>query len=131
VWSGDLVNAQYYMEKGVPTSTLRYWTPKTGEVVGSDTMAVLKGAQKPVLAHMFLDYLLGPKIALQNFGWVGYQPPLNAIEPDKMVSEGLVPDNVASAVVRKADFDEGETILPLTVAGDVMWHDAWSEFKGG
>ncbi len=32
-----------------------------------------------MLAHMFINDLLDNEIALQNFGFNGYQPPLNKL----------------------------------------------------
>ena len=58
-------------------------TPPTGGgVIGSDTIAVMRGAEKPVLAHTFINYLLDEAHSLDNYGWLGYQPPQNAIDPD-------------------------------------------------
>jgi spermidine/putrescine transport system substrate-binding protein len=132
VWSGDLVSAQYYMEKGVSPNTLRYWyPPEGGGVIGSDTMGVLKTAKKPVLAHMFLNYLLDKKVALDNFSWVGYQPPQTSIDPDRLAAQGYVPKNLTTSIVRPEDFSNAYSILPLTPDGDARWHDAWAEFKAG
>ena len=37
--------------------------------------------EKPVMAHRFLNYMLDPKVALENFvGYVGYQPPITKID---------------------------------------------------
>ena len=58
-WSGDAVNAQYYLPEGETIENIGYWYPPDGGgIVGSDAIAVLRSATKPVLAHAFLDYLL-------------------------------------------------------------------------
>src|SRR4051794_15450070 len=67
MWSGDVVNAQYYLPKGTPASVLRYWFPQDGKgEVDNDLMVVLRGGHNPVLAHLFLDYMLQPEIAKGN-----------------------------------------------------------------
>jgi spermidine/putrescine transport system substrate-binding protein len=131
VWSGDLVGAQYYVPKGVSPKLLRYWTAGDGAMIGSDTIAILKSAKKPVLAHLFLNFMLEEGVALENFGWVGYQPPLQKLVPDRLVADGYIPANLDTAIVREGDFETGNTLLGLTSEGDALWQNAWSEFKAG
>jgi spermidine/putrescine transport system substrate-binding protein len=132
-WSGDMVSAQYYMPKGVSPEILRYWSPVDGKgAIGQDNMAVLKGGKNPVLAHMFINYLLDPKNAFDNFyNLTGYQPPMNDIDADRLVSDGVIPENLATTVVRPEDFDKGFTYLELSPQGDALWHGAYQEFAAG
>jgi spermidine/putrescine transport system substrate-binding protein len=130
-WSGDMAAAADYMPKGVAVSVVGYWRPSKNAVVGSDMITVLRGAKSPVLAHHFLDYVLGNKEALKNLSWLGYMPPLKSINPDRLVAQGYIPKNLASTVVRESDFDHGVSLLPLTTKGQATWQDAWSKFKAG
>ncbi len=130
-WSGDMAAAPYYMPKGVPVDVVRYWRPKKGAVVGSDMITILRNARNPVLAHHFLDYILDNKHGLENFGWLGYIPPLKVVNPDKLVAQGYIPKTLSETVVREVDFKHGITLLPLTVAAQSTWQDAWSRFKAG
>lgn len=135
-WSGDMVNAPAYMPEGGDPSVLRYtWPPKDGGGAGgyinNDCMAVLKGAQSPVLAHAFLNYMIGEKPALKNFSWTGYQPPLKAIKPERLVADGRVPENLAPAVVEPEDFDRGQVPLQLTPEEDARWQEVWSRVQEG
>ena len=58
-WSGDIATAASYMPKGVNVDVVGYWFPPDGKgPVGNDTITVLKGAPNPVLAHLFLNYML-------------------------------------------------------------------------
>ena len=57
-WSGDMINAQYYGPKGFDTSTLRYWSMPRHAPVNNDLMVLLSSGKNPVLAHLFLNYLL-------------------------------------------------------------------------
>ena len=57
-WSGDMAAAAQYMPKGVPVDVVGYWFPTDGKgPVANDTNTVLRGAQNPVLAHLFLNYM--------------------------------------------------------------------------
>jgi spermidine/putrescine transport system substrate-binding protein len=128
-----MVSAQYYLPKGVSTDVLGYWYPEDGRgPIGVDQMAVLKSAKNPVLAHLFLDFMLDEKNSYDNFvQFVGYQPPLKAINPDSLVSDEVVPANLASAVVRESDFDNGYQELELSPDGQVLWQNAWAKFQAG
>jgi spermidine/putrescine transport system substrate-binding protein len=130
-WSGDTVAAQYYTANGYTAKDLGFWFPESGGVIGNDMMAIPKTAKNPVLAHLFIDYMLGDKIGLQNFGWVGYQPPLTSMDPDTLVADGWVAKNIKDAVVREEQFAENLLILPLDPEADVTYTDAWQEITAG
>jgi spermidine/putrescine transport system substrate-binding protein len=129
-WSGDVINAQYYLPEGESIENIGYWKSPTG-VIGSDTIAVMAGAAKPVAAHTFLNFLLDADRALENYGWLGYQPPQVTLDPNRVVAEEYVPAHLESAVVRPEDFAEGQQLLQLTLAGEKTWDDAWSKFTAG
>ncbi len=132
MWSGDVVNAQYYLPKGQPVDVLRYWFPEDGMgQVDNDLMMVLSGGKNPVLAHLFLDHMLDEKNSLKNFGYIGYQPPQNAINTDQLVADGYLPENLATAGVREEWFDVAYRLLELTVENDAAWHQVWQQFKAG
>jgi spermidine/putrescine transport system substrate-binding protein len=132
MWSGDVVNAQYYLPKGTSVKVLRYWFPEDGKgMVDNDLMVVLKGGKNPVLAHLFLQHMLETKNALANFGYIGYQPPQRSLDPDTVVARGFVPQNLASAVVRENYFSVGYRLLELSVDNDAAWHKIWLAFKAG
>jgi spermidine/putrescine transport system substrate-binding protein len=132
-WSGDMVSAQYYMPKGQSPSVLRYWyPPEGGGAIGSDNMTILTGGKNPVLAHMFINYLLDNKNGFDNFyNLTGYQPPFNSIDTDRLVSEEVIPETLASTVVHPEDFDKGYVYLELSPAGDELWHAAYQEYAAG
>ncbi|MDQ3104334.1 MAG: spermidine/putrescine ABC transporter substrate-binding protein, partial [Actinomycetota bacterium] len=132
MWSGDAVNAQYYLGQGVSADTLRFWFPDDGKgMVDNDLMVVLNSARNPVLAHLFLDYVLEAKNSIANFSWTGYQPPQRSIDPERLVGQGYVPPNLRSAVVREEYFTSGYRLLELPPEVDTAWHQVWQEFKAG
>jgi spermidine/putrescine transport system substrate-binding protein len=131
-WAGDMVNAQYYLPEGTDVAVLGYWYPPDGKgVVGNDQMAVVKGTPRPVLAHHFLNFMLDPDNALENFEYVGYQPPQNSITPDSLVEDGYIAENLQAAVIRRRDLQEGHQLLLLPPVGEDLWQTAWSRFLAG
>jgi spermidine/putrescine transport system substrate-binding protein len=132
MWSGDVVNAQYYLPKGQSADVLRYWFPEDGRgMVDNDLMVVLAQGENPVAAHFFINYLLDAKVAAQNFGYIGYQPPQNDINPNQLVADGFLPANLATATVLPRYFTEGDRLLQLPAAADNAYHQVWQEFKAG
>jgi spermidine/putrescine transport system substrate-binding protein len=131
-WSGDMISAQYYLPKGVSTDVIGYWYPQDrGGVVGSDIMAIPTTAKNPVLAHLFLNYMLDNKVAYSNFyNFNGYQPPLNSIDVDRLLGDA-VPTTLPDAIVRPEDFERGYLYLELAPSVDAMWHSIWQQFQAG
>lgn len=132
LWSGDIVNAQYYLEDGVTASVLRYWFPDDGKgMVDNDIMVVPRQGRNPVLAHLFVNFMLDTKTAVDNFGYIGYQPPQQSLDADRLVAEGYLPKNLADAVVRPEWFDSAYPVLELAPDGEAAWQRIWQEFKAG
>jgi spermidine/putrescine transport system substrate-binding protein len=133
MWSGSAVAAQWYLPEGTGPEVLGFWYPPDGVgLIGSDMIAVLRSAKNPVLAHHFLNYLLDEKHGYDNFAqFNGYQPPFITINPDRLVSDGVVPKNLTTAVVRESDFVNGNQPLELSPEGQALWQNAWAEFKAG
>jgi spermidine/putrescine transport system substrate-binding protein len=131
-WSGDAVNAQNYLPKGVEADVLGYWFPADRKgPVGTDTMAIPRSAEKPVLAHLFLNHMLDNEVALENFGFTGYQPALSVVTPEKLVADERVPENLVRTVVSPAHYRDGLQELQLSAEGDRLWLDEWAKFKAG
>jgi spermidine/putrescine transport system substrate-binding protein len=131
-WGGDMINAVSYLPKGVDASVLGYWFQPSGKgLVQNDMMAIPKNAEHPVLAHHFLNFLLDPKNALLNFNGIGYQQPLNQMSPESFITQGLVPENLKTALVAPSDFDRAFEELQLSPAGDRVWQAEWRKFTSG
>jgi spermidine/putrescine transport system substrate-binding protein len=133
-WSGDVIGAQYYFPSGGDPDVLRYvWPPKTeggaGGYISNDSMGVLAGAESPVLAHMFLNFMLDNKWGFKNFGWLGYQPPLTSIDPGTLIKDGWVPEALDTAIIREEDYSLGQAPVQLDPQEDEAWLDAWSEVQ--
>ena len=132
MWSGDIVNAVYYLPKKTPPSVLDYWYPADGKgMIDNDLLVVLKGGRNPVLSHLFLNHMLDLKVAKGNFGATGYQPPQTALDIDSLVEDGYLPKNLSAAVVKEQYFTDGYPALALSVENDAAWHKIWLAFKAG
>jgi len=132
-WSGDAVNMPYYFPaQSDKNKVLRYWTPPDGKgPIDNDLLVPLRMSKAPVATHLFLNHMLDPDVAIANFGAIGYQPPQNKLTPDKLVADGYVPSNLATAVVLPKNFDTGARILELSPADDAAWQQVWQQFKAG
>ncbi len=132
MWSGDIINAQSYLPDGTSTDILQYWFPADGKgLVDNDLMVVLKSGKNPVLAHLFINHMLAPEAAMQNFTQIGYQPPQNTITADSLVKEEFIPENLRTAIVKPEDFDTGYRLLELDAANQDAWQKVWQAFNAG
>src|ERR1700722_4512855 len=131
-WSGDIAAAESYLPKGTPVEVVGYWFPEDGKgPVGNDTITVLKSGNNPVLAHLFLNYMLDLNNALTNISFNGYMQPLNGVTPQKLVAEQILPPSLMSTVVLPSYFRRGVSELELSPSVDSEWQSAWNQFSGG
>ena len=134
-WSGDMIAASiYYLPAGTPASVLSYWKAEKGKVpVQNDCFSICSTTKKPVLAHHFLNYMLDNGVSYENFvDFNGYQPPLNEIDPATLVTDGVVPENLANSVLTNDDFGpDSLQYMTLTQAGQKLWQDGYSDFQAG
>ncbi len=131
-WSGDMAAAPYYMPKGVPVETVGYWFPTDGRgPVANDTLTVLHKATNPVLAHLFLNYMLDLPNVLENISYNGYMQPLTAVTPQRLVKEKLLPKSLMSTAVLPSYFRRGLGELQLPVDADALWQQAWLVMSNG
>jgi spermidine/putrescine transport system substrate-binding protein len=134
-WSGDMIAGYiYYLPKGTPGSVLSFWMADKGKVpVQNDCFSICATTKKPVLSHLFLNYMLDNGVAYSNFvNFNGYQPPLNEIEPSSLVKKGVVPENLANSVLANDDFGpDSLQEMTLTAEGQQLWEDGYSDFQAG
>ena len=90
-------------------------------------MAVVASAEHPVLAHLFMNMLLDPDVALSNVDYEGAQQPLTELTPERVLREGLIPPNLASVPTSQEDFARGRRLLELSPQVDQIWQRAWRE----
>jgi spermidine/putrescine transport system substrate-binding protein len=99
--------------------------------VANDTIVLNKDAKNPVLAHTFINFLLDKDVALTNFGYEGFQPPLVGVDREEFLKAGYIPKTLENTLVAEEDFTQGQPVLPLTAEQDQLYQDAWSKFKAG
>ena len=75
--------------------------------------------------------MLQPENAVANFGYTGYQPPQNSLDPESLVADEYVAENLSACVVRPEQYANAQQILQITPAGEAVWNTAWAKFKAG
>jgi spermidine/putrescine transport system substrate-binding protein len=134
-WSGDAIAGYiYYLPKGTPGKVLSYWKAAKGKVpVQNDCWSICSTTKKPVLSHLWLNYIIDNGVAYSNFvNFNGYQPPLNEIDPATLVSKGVIPETLNTAVLTNDDFGpDSIQEMTLTNTGRVLWQNGYSDFLAG
>ncbi len=134
-WSGDLLGAFFnYLPAGDDGSHLRFWSPAKGKgPVQNDCWAILRTTKKPVLAHLWLNYLLDKDVAYKNFtGFTGYQPPQVSITANSLIADKVLPENLRTAIFDSDHFGEGSLQeMTLTPKGQALWQKAYAKFNSG
>ncbi|MEY4339523.1 MAG: hypothetical protein RLZ14_1373, partial [Actinomycetota bacterium] len=109
-----------------------FWHPPAGSyVVTNDSMGVLANAEHPVLAHLYINYLLDNDVAEKNFSWTGYLPVSAKLDADYVIGKGYVPDNLRSCVPTKEEIAKGLHFEPLSPEAMGLYETAWSKFTAG
>jgi spermidine/putrescine transport system substrate-binding protein len=73
-WSGDV------FALALDNPNLRFVIPADGGMRWSDNMAIPAGAEHPLDAHLFMNYVYDPRIATNITKWVWYESPVAAVQ---------------------------------------------------
>jgi len=132
--SGDLLGS-FFSERpaGYDGSSLRFWSaPKGKGPVNSDCWAILSTTEKPVLAHLWLNYLLEPRFAYRNFLYTGYQPPQLSMTVGSLLEERIIPQNLSTTIFSDEAFGVGSIhYATLTSRGNALWQKTYARFMAG
>jgi spermidine/putrescine transport system substrate-binding protein len=125
-WSGQCAYYQYYLPKGLDITAISYLWPPHGDagkpgILGSDHFAVPRTAKNPVLAHEMINFMLDSDVAIENYSYEGFQPPITALDPDKIVADGLVPPHLKNIILTEEDINIGLQELELAPAVNQQW----------
>jgi putrescine transport system substrate-binding protein len=71
-WSGDVKQAEVRAQQAGKTYTIAYSIPREGAVENFDVLAIPADAPHPRNAHLFINFLLDPKVAARNSNLVKY-----------------------------------------------------------
>jgi spermidine/putrescine transport system substrate-binding protein len=132
-WSGDVLSAQRFGDASPSSTRAMGFTWPAGGVVGCDLTAVCARGRNPVLAHAFVDFLLEEDVALDNFAWNGYQPPVSLATPASFEDPGfrwasVVPEHLRTTLLAPDDLESGRFLRPLSWSSDAAWRDGWRRF---
>ncbi len=129
-WSGDMAAAPSSASQGTKPTAFSYWWPTDGRgPIDNDTLAIVRGARNPVLAHLFLNHVLDVKQAFSNYSYIFYQQPLSAMSPSAVVKKGLVAPNLQTTLIEEDQFKQGFVQGPLSTQGETLWENAWAAVK--
>jgi spermidine/putrescine transport system substrate-binding protein len=131
-WSGDMAAAWEYLPAHESADVIGYWFPPDGRgPVANDMITILNSGHNPVLAHLFLDYMLDLPVALTNIGFNGYMQPIEGVTAEKLIELQYLPKALESTVVLPENFRTGIEELELPPAANDAWEQAWLQFGGG
>jgi spermidine/putrescine transport system substrate-binding protein len=140
-WSGQVTYYQYYLPKGISIDQFTWvWPPTTPSkkpgLISNDCFAIPKGCQNPVLAHAMIDFLYDPDIAMENYSYEGYQPPIKQFDPDKVVADGIVPESLRNSLLSESDFPMGSDptkVIELELPPEVnqRYEQIYQQVTGG
>ena len=131
-WSGDMASSYQYLPKGTKIDVVGYWVPPNRKApIANDLMVNLTSGQNPVLAHLFINYLLDVDNALNNYSYVGYMQPLTAVTPQRLIAEKLLPPALTTTVVLPQYFRDGVQELELPPAAKQLWQSTYDSFSKG
>ncbi len=140
-WSGQLTYYIYYLPEGVTIDQFTWvWPPqeiggKAG-ILASDVFAIPKGAKNPVLAHAMMNMLFDGDTALENYSYEGFQPPNKAYSVDKVIADGIVPENLRNTLITEDHLPLGTNPLEvqayeLAPATNQLYQQIYTEVTGG
>jgi spermidine/putrescine transport system substrate-binding protein len=134
-WSGDMLAGYfYYLPTPADGKQLRFWNPGRGNgPIQNDMFSICSTTKKPVLAHLFLNFILDNTMSRNNFlNYNGYQPPLTEIDPAQMVKDGILPESLENTVLTADDLGpDSLQEMTLTTQGQALWQNAYSTFLSG
>jgi spermidine/putrescine transport system substrate-binding protein len=129
-WSGQAVAATKRLPRGVPAEVIGYWFPPSGRgPVANDTNTVLRGARNPVLAHLFVNFMLDRHNAMRNMAATGFTMPLTYASAARLIHEGILPPSLTSAAVLSTSWDHGLKELQFLPAINMLWLQAWQAVR--
>jgi spermidine/putrescine transport system substrate-binding protein len=122
-WSGDVFQLQFDKPE------LEFVVPEEGGILWVDNMAIPKGAEHPVDAHLFMDFVYDPEIAAQIAAWVNYICPVPAAQDILKKAKDNYTRTVANSPL-VFPTPEMESRLHHYKDLDEEEEEAWNEFFG-
>ena len=134
MWSGDVVNAQYYLPKGTGPDVLRYWFPPDGKgMVDNDLMVVLQGRQEPgARAPVPQPHARHRRSRCRTSPTSATSRRSARSNPTTLVADGFIPTNLrVGGRASRSTSTSATACSSSTAANDAAWHKIWQAFKAG
>lgn len=120
IYSGEAIYTQR------ENSDLAYVIPEEGTNIWIDSWVVPKNAPNMENAHIFIDFMCRPDIALKNFEYITYSTPNEA-------AKALIEDddirNSSIAFPDLSQYNNLETFSYLGEEGDELYNELWKKVK--
>ena len=122
-WSGDMASSYQYLPKGTSVDMLGYWFPANTEGPGRQRSDGQPDQRRRTRSWPICSWTTcsTSNNALENYSYVGYMQPLTEVTPSRLISEKLLPPQLASTVVLPEYFRQGVFQLELPPAADAVW----------
>ena len=120
IYSGEAI----YTQRENPD--LEYVIPEEGTNIWIDSWVVPKNAPNMENAHLFIDFMCRPDIALKNFEYITYSTPNEGAQ--KLIEDEDI-RNSSIAFPDLSHYDNLETYSYLGEEGDALYNDLWKKVK--
>jgi spermidine/putrescine transport system substrate-binding protein len=134
-WSGDV------FALSLDNPDLRFIVPETGGTRFTDNMVIPAGAEHPLDAHMFMDFVYDPRIATNITEWVWFESPVASVQDlvlqDAEKAQGggkeLLLELGNSPLVFPTPESDAQTYPPkkLDEEEEQIWNDLFQELVQG
>ncbi|WP_298818445.1 polyamine ABC transporter substrate-binding protein [Chloroflexus sp.] len=126
-WSGSAMQARNGLgDEFSGNPDIAFVIPKEGGMIWMDNLMILKDSPNAYTAHVFMNFLMRPKVSAQNTEYIGYLTPnkdaldLLSDEIKELYQQGFAPDEEMYKRLEWAVRNEGTT----------AFDDLWTEIKG-
>ncbi|WP_217135717.1 ABC transporter substrate-binding protein [Leucobacter chinensis] len=121
MWNGSFARAK------AQNTDLQYVLPTDGFSVAGDNLSILKNAQNPDNAKIFMNWMLDPANAAMNSNYIKYSVPVKGIEEEL----AKLDDGGATVIVPTADESKNAVIQePCSPEVKEQYDKLWTMFKG-
>ncbi|WP_020410895.1 polyamine ABC transporter substrate-binding protein [Hahella ganghwensis] len=124
-WSGDVFQAAARAEEAENGVEVAYFIPKEGTAMWSDMMNIPKDAKNVEEAHIFINYILDPKVSanITNYVWYG--------SPNKAAREFIDEEILADPGIFPPEGTELFTFAVLPNKIERLMSRTWTKIKSG
>jgi spermidine/putrescine transport system substrate-binding protein len=126
-YSNDIFQANLDARAAGRKFTILQGMPKEGAVLAVDNMVLQKGAPRPDLGHLFMNFMLEGKNSAELTNLIGSGNPnmdaVKYIKPELLKNPAIFPDKAVQAKL--------EQLKDLTAAQRRLRNKLWTEIKAG